>query len=101
MKTENKKITSFAEHLDAQHGKKGTETRDKYEEEYESFALGVLIQEMRKERGLTQEQLALKCGTTKNYISKIENNASDIRLSTLMRIIRQGLGGHLKLSLTA
>ena len=100
MKTENKKITSFAEHLDTQHGKAGTETRDKYEEEYETFELGVMLQEMRKERGLTQEQLALKCGTTKNYISKIENNASDIRLSTLMRIIRQGLGGHLKLSLT-
>ncbi len=101
MKTENKKITSFAEHLDAQYGKSGTETREKYEEEYETFELGVILQEMRKERGMTQEQLALKCGTTKNYISKIENNASDIRLSTLMRIIRLELGGHLKLSLTA
>ncbi len=48
---------------------------------------------------MTQEELALKCGTTKNYISRIENNASDIRLSTLMRIIREGLGGHLKVSL--
>jgi HTH-type transcriptional regulator/antitoxin HipB len=101
MKAEDKKIRTFAAHLKEQYGKIGTEARDKYEEEYESFELGVLIQEMRKERGLTQEQLALKCGTTKNYISKIENNASDIRLSTLMRIIRQGLGGHLKLSLTA
>jgi HTH-type transcriptional regulator/antitoxin HipB len=100
MKTENKKITSFAEHLDAQYGKIGTETREKYEEEYETFELGVMLQEMRKERGMTQEQLALKCGTTKSYISKIENNTSDIRLSTLMRIIRLGLGGHLKLSLT-
>lgn len=100
MKTENKKITSFAEHLDTQYGEQGTETREKYEEEYETFQLGVMLQEMRKERGMTQEQLALKCGTTKSYISKIENNTSDIRLSTLMRIIRQGLGGHLKLSLT-
>lgn len=101
MKTEIKKITSFAEHLDVQYGKSGTETREKYEEEYETFELGVMLQAMRKERGMTQEQLALKCGTTKTYISKIENNASDIRLSTLMRIIRQGLGGHLKLSLSA
>ena len=100
MKKEIKKITSFAEHLDVQYGKSGTETREKYEEDYETFELGVMLQEMRKERGMTQEQLALKCGTTKTYISKIENNASDIRLSTLMRIIRQGLGGHLKLSLT-
>ena len=60
---------------------------------------GKRIREIREKRGLTQEELALKCGTTKNYISRIENNASDIRLSTLKRIIREGLGGHLKLSL--
>lgn len=59
-----------------------------------------MIQDLRKEQGLTQEQLAEKCGTTKTYISRIENNASDIRLSTLMRIIRQGLGGNLKLNVT-
>jgi HTH-type transcriptional regulator / antitoxin HipB len=98
-KTENNKnLTSFSEHLDKQYGKKGTESRDKYEEEFESFKLGVMIQELRKERGLTQEQVAERCGTTKTYISRIENNASDIRLSTLMRIIRDGLGGHLKLT---
>ena len=57
-----------------------------------------MIQELRKEQGLTQEQLAEKCGTTKTYISRIENNASDIRLSTLMRIVREGLGGQLRLS---
>ena len=48
---------------------------------------------------MTQEELAEKCGTNKAYISRIENNASDIRLSTLMRIIQQGLGGHLKFTL--
>jgi DNA-binding XRE family transcriptional regulator len=86
----NKKLTSFSDHLDSQYGKKGTEKREQYEEEFEAFKLGVMIQELRKEQGLTQEQLAEKCGTTKTYISRIENNASDIRLSTLMRIIRQG-----------
>jgi len=57
-----------------------------------------MLKEIRKEQGMAQEQLANKCGTTKTYISRIENNASDIRLSTLMRIISEGLGGHLKLS---
>jgi transcriptional regulator with XRE-family HTH domain len=57
-----------------------------------------MLQELRKEKGMTQEQLAVKCGTTKTYISRIENNASDIRVSTLMRIIREGLGGHLRFS---
>ena len=60
--------------------------------------MGVLIQEMREKQNLTQEQLAAKCGTTKSYISQIENNASDIRLSTIMRIVKEGLGEHLKLS---
>ncbi len=43
-------------------------------------------------------ELAQKVGTTKNYISRIENDTSDIRLSTLLRIINDGLGGHLSLS---
>ena len=68
-------------------------------QEFETFKIGVLIQEARKKQHLTQQQLAEKVGTTKNYISRIENNASDIRLSTLMRIIREGLGGNLKLSM--
>ena len=97
MKTKNK-IVTFDEHLDNEYGKVGTEARDKYEQEFEAFKLGVMLQEMRKQQKLTQEQLAKKCGTTKTYISRIENNASDIRLSTLMRIIREGFGGHLKLT---
>ena len=97
MKKANKNLTSFEEHLVKQYGKRGTVKREKYEEGFEAFKLGVMIQELRKEQGLTQEQLADKCGTTKTYISRIENDASDIRLSTLMRIIREGLGGHLRL----
>jgi HTH-type transcriptional regulator / antitoxin HipB len=96
----NKNLTSLADHIDQQYGKRGTKKRDAYEQEFEVFKLGVLIQEMRQKQNLTQEQLAEKCGTTKSYISRIENNASDIRLSTLMRIVQDGLGGHLKLSVT-
>ncbi len=94
----NNNLTSFADHLDEQYGTIGTEGRERFEEGFEAFKLGVMLQELRKEQGLTQEQLALKCGTTKTYISRIENNASDIRLSTLMRIISEGFGGHLRLN---
>lgn len=97
----NKNLTSFSDHLEQQYGKRGTKKRETYEQEFEAFKLGVLIQEMREKQNLTQEQLAQKCGTTKSYISRIENNASDIRLSTLMRIVRDGLGGHLKLFVTS
>ncbi len=97
-KTSNS-LTSFEDHLDQQYGKRGAPEREKFEEGFEAFKLGVMIQELRKERGMTQEQLAEKCGTTKTYISRIENNASDIRLSTLMRIVREGFGKQLRLSL--
>lgn len=98
MKKKNNNLTSFKDHLDRQYGKRGSVTRENYEHEFEAFKLGVMLQELRKEKGLTQEELAQKCGTTKTYISRIENNASDIRLSTLMRIIQEGLGGHLTFS---
>jgi DNA-binding XRE family transcriptional regulator len=95
----NNNLTSWDDHLDKKYGSLGTPAREKYEQAFEAFKIGVLIQEARKKQHLTQEQLAERVGTTKNYISRIENNASDIRLSTLMRIIGEGLGGHLKLSL--
>jgi len=95
-KNETNPLTSFETHLDELYGIRGTKTREAFEEEFETFKIGVLIQGLRKENGLTQEQLAKKCGTTKTYISRIENNASDIRLSTLMRIVREGFGKHLK-----
>lgn len=98
-KTVNKNLTSFEDHLDKQYGKRGTTEREKFEEGFEAFKLGVMIRELRKKSGMTQEQLAEKCGTTKTYISRIENNASDIRLSTLMRIIREGFGRQLKFSI--
>ncbi|MGV8138129.1 MAG: helix-turn-helix domain-containing protein [Mangrovibacterium sp.] len=97
-KQENRNLTSFADHLDQQYGKRGTQEREEFEEGFEAFKIGVMLHELRKEQGMTQEQLAQKCGTTKTYISRIENDASDIRLSTLMRIIRQGFGKRLKMS---
>jgi len=98
-KAENKNITSLDEIIDSKYGKRVAPKREKWEQEFESFRLGVLLEEARIKLGMTQEELAIKCGTNKSYISRIENNASDIRLSTLMKIIQQGLGGHLKLTL--
>jgi DNA-binding XRE family transcriptional regulator len=100
MKTNNDIIT-FEEHLNKRYGEKGTSKRNDFEEGFENFRIGVLIYEARKKKNLTQQQLAERTGTTKNYISRIENDASDIRLSTLMRIVHKGLEGNIKLSLTA
>ncbi|MBT8234529.1 MAG: helix-turn-helix transcriptional regulator [Saprospiraceae bacterium] len=95
----NKNLKSFDEHIDEEYGKKGTKLRDEYEAGFEAFKLGVMLQELRTKNGLTQEQLAEKCGTTKSYISRIENNASDIRLSTIMRIFQEGFGKQVRLTL--
>lgn len=98
MKAGKDNIVSWDDHLDEKYGKDGTPKRIQFEQAFETFKIGVLIQEARKQKNLTQEELALRSGTTKNYISRIENDASDIRLSTLMRVIREGLGGQLTLS---
>lgn len=99
MKTNKiKNVTTLDEHLDKRYGKKGTEARNVFDSESEAFKLGLMIQEERKKQHISQEELAMKCGTNKAYISRIENNASDIRLSTLLRIIEQGLGGRINLS---
>jgi DNA-binding XRE family transcriptional regulator len=92
-------IITLDEILDQKYGVRGSEKRENWEQDFEVFRLGVLLEEARKKLGMTQEELALKCGTNKSYISRIENNSSDIRLSTLLKIIQQGFGGHLKLTL--
>jgi len=92
-------LKSLEELIDEQYGKRGSPKREKFEEGFEAFKLGVLIQQARLEKGMTQEELAKKCGTNKGYISKIENNVKEVRLSTLQRIVELGLGGHLDLSI--
>ena len=98
MKQQNN-LTTLDQFIDEQYGTKGSSKRDKFEKGYEEFKLGFLIQQARLEKGLTQEQLAEKVGTNKGYISKIENNLKEIRISTLRKIVELGLGGHLELSI--
>ncbi len=99
MKAKNKNLKSLDQFIDEKIGEKGTEKRERFETEYDAFKLGVLIQQAREKKGLTQEQLAELAGTNKSYISKLERNLKDIRFSTLQRIINEGLGGHLEISI--
>ena len=92
-------LKSLDQFIDEQYGKKGTSKRNELEEGYEGFKLGFLLQQARLEKGLTQEELTEKCGTNKGYISKIENNIKEVRISTLQKIVELGLGGHLELSI--
>jgi len=99
MKAKNKNLTTLEEFKEKNYGKIGTKERDELEAGYENFKIGALIHDARIEKGMTQEQLAEKVGTTKSYISKIENNIKEARISTLQKIIELGFGGHLELSI--
>ena len=68
-------------------------------DESRKVEIGLMIKQARKELGLTQEQLAVKSGTSKHYISRIENNKSGIELSTLVKIIEGGLGKRIQINI--
>ena len=99
MKARENNIMTLDQFKDKHYGERGTEKRDQLEAGYESFRIGALLHEARIEKGLTQEELAKKVGTTKSYISKIENNVKEVRISTLQKIVELGLGGHLQVSI--
>ncbi len=90
-------IITFDEHLNAKYGVSGTPKRDEFDMQSLTFRIGEIIKEQRKKADLTQEELALRAGTKKSYISKIENGKSDIQFSTLLRIIEVGLGKQVNL----
>ena len=92
-------IKTYEDLLDHEFGRPGTPARDDWERKAETYRLGVIIKQARKEAKMTQKDLADKTGTKRSYISRIENDASDIRLSTLMRIVEVGLGGKLEIRL--
>ncbi len=93
-----KNITNFEELIDLEHGKIGSDSRNKYEEGAQMFIVSEMLKAARKEANLTQEQLAEKSGTKKSYISKIENGKGNIQLSTLIRIFEQGLNRRIGLT---
>ena len=99
MRMKEGNIITLEQFKDKHFGEPGTPRRDQLEAGYENFKIGALIHEARLEKGMTQEELAEKVGTTKSYISKIENNVKEVRFSTLQRIVELGLGGQLQLSI--
>lgn len=69
-----------------------------YESGYQEFLIGVLLKEARQNAGVTQEELATAIHTKKSVISRLENQASDARVSTL-RKVAQALGKELVIEL--
>jgi DNA-binding XRE family transcriptional regulator len=81
------------------YGKKGTSRRDKLDREFESFKIGLLLRKAREEKNMTQEELALLVDKKRTYISRIENDGSNMTLKTLYDIVERGLGGKVVISI--
>ena len=94
-----KDTKTFDELLDIKYGKLGTPKRDGFEAKSKAFIVGEMIKEARKEAHLTQDDLAKKTGTKKSYISRLENGKIDIQISTLFKIVEEGLGKKLGLTI--
>ncbi|HMM79783.1 MAG TPA: helix-turn-helix transcriptional regulator [Pyrinomonadaceae bacterium] len=94
----NNNIRTLDDFADEKFGKRGSVRREIVERGFEEFRLGFLIQEARKKKGMTQQELAEKAGTNKAYISRVENDIKDVRISTLRKIVESGLGGKLELA---
>ena len=69
-----------------------------YDQGYEDFKIGVLLRQAREAAGLSQEELAKRLKTQKTAISRIENHAEDIKLSTLEKVAA-ALGKHIRIAM--
>jgi DNA-binding XRE family transcriptional regulator len=101
MKTKTNKMEtkSWKNIKDSVYGKKGTERRDELDRDFESFKIGLLLRKAREEKNLTQEQLGDLVDKKRTYISRVENNGSNLTLKTLYDIVEKGLGGKVKISI--
>ncbi len=87
MKTNNHKIEDYDLVLDAKYGKEGTPQRVQFENEAKTFYVSQILLQARKEAKMTQTELAEKAGTTKSYISKIENGLIEPGVGLFFRLI--------------
>lgn len=90
---------SWSDIKDSVYGINGTERRDELERDFESFQIGLLLKKAREQKHLTQDQLAELVDKKRTYISRVENNGSNLTLKTLFDIVEKGLGGKVKISI--
>jgi ribosome-binding protein aMBF1 (putative translation factor) len=91
-------IKSWSIIKDQIYGNIGTERRDNLEREMESFKVGLMLKKARESKNLTQEELGQIVSKKRTYISRVENDGSNITLGTLFDIVEKGLGGKVKIS---
>ena len=90
---------SWKEIKDNVYGAKGTDRRDSLERDFEGFKIGLQLKKAREEKHLTQTELGEIVDKKREYISRIENNGSNLTLKTLYDIVEKGLGGKVKIQI--
>ncbi|WP_207531603.1 helix-turn-helix domain-containing protein [Desertivirga arenae] len=90
---------NWKEIKDTVYGAKGSKRRDEFDRDFESFKIGLLLRKAREDKHLTQSELADLVDRKREYISRIENNGSNLTLKTLFDIVEKGLGGKVKISI--
>ena len=86
------KLQTLDELKDRFYGLKGCEKRDQLDRELEVLRIGILIRNARKESNLTQAELAERIGKKRAFISRVENDGSNLTIATLLDIVEKGLG---------
>ena len=99
MRKDHSNIKSWTQIKDDVYGKKGTSRRDELDREIETFKIGLLIRQARESKKLTQEDLGKLISKKRSYISRVENDGSNINLKTLFDIVEKGLGGKLNIAI--
>ncbi len=94
-----KNIHTLDELVDKHIGKKGTPRRDAFDRELEDLKIGFQLKDARIKLDLTQEELAERVNKKRSYISRVENDCSNITIKNLRTIVEQGLGGKLTIQI--
>lgn len=92
-------LTTLEQLEDRYIGPRGTNRRERYEKSVMNFMIGYQIQKERKKQNLTQKELADRIGKKREFISKIENDGSNLTIKTLRDIVEKGLAGSLKIEI--
>lgn len=82
-----RELPTINDYLDDKYGKQGTPEREEFSKDALSFYYGEMIKEKRKEKHLTQQQLADQIGKERAYIAKIEQGKTDLQISNFVQII--------------
>ena len=99
MKQKRSNIKTWSQIKNNIYGKKGSPRRDELDREVEALKIGFMIRHARESKKMTQEELGKVISKKRSYISRVENDGSNMNLKTLYYIVEKGLGGKVNIAI--